>query len=450
MKAKTTVPTRYLHFRAVNCQRQLCWLLACCVRYTVLGVWLLIEAVSSGTSYLEFRKVQVSEIPLYALFTIPQRRLCDWFKFQPLWKLLPCFRLSHFLKNFLIIQPPNMFESSDRPQKVKQSSTMGESKHEQQQQKHSQPNVSADHCESSLISSSSSCSRSHSSSSNKEKPPPASPVPSTNQTPATTTTTATTSITQTADDTTISSSSPLPSQDQDNQRSFLAIVQTQLAWQLAYYFSPANLAADAYLKTLQNLNDGCVPVNILANFGKIQTILSVTPCLRRVYQQDESARVQVLVHAVQLNPDCGLQVVQVNANTGKVVNTNVDDVEKDDDKLRDNGAADNSNIRTLLAIRPVPTTQAAVVAAATSTSSSSCCFTNCVLLRDVNPSVTEADVQELLERLKVQQQEDGSSSSFCCPPVLRIQCDVAQCWYVLLLIFFSLVQTHVFVCKTLT
>jgi len=43
-----------------------------------------------------------------------------------------------------------------------------------------------------------------------------------------------------------------------------------------------------------------VIINILANFGMIQTILSVTPCLRRVYQQDEAARGQVLVQAVQL------------------------------------------------------------------------------------------------------------------------------------------------------
>jgi La domain len=43
-----------------------------------------------------------------------------------------------------------------------------------------------------------------------------------------------------------------------------------LARQLEYYFSPQNLATDLYLRTLRDLNNGCVPVTILANFGKVR------------------------------------------------------------------------------------------------------------------------------------------------------------------------------------
>jgi hypothetical protein len=45
-----------------------------------------------------------------------------------------------------------------------------------------------------------------------------------------------------------------------------------LARQLEYYFSKQNLAHDTYLKTLMSLNDGCVPLTILASFRKVRAI----------------------------------------------------------------------------------------------------------------------------------------------------------------------------------
>jgi len=43
-----------------------------------------------------------------------------------------------------------------------------------------------------------------------------------------------------------------------------------LAGQLEYYFSVTNLSRDTYLSTLRELNDGYVPLSIIANFGKVQ------------------------------------------------------------------------------------------------------------------------------------------------------------------------------------
>ena len=47
-----------------------------------------------------------------------------------------------------------------------------------------------------------------------------------------------------------------------------------LSRQLEYYFSTANLKVDTYLQTLRSLNDGCVPIPILANFSKVQMIVA--------------------------------------------------------------------------------------------------------------------------------------------------------------------------------
>lgn len=43
--------------------------------------------------------------------------------------------------------------------------------------------------------------------------------------------------------------------------------------QLEYYFGPANLAGDTYLRTLMDLNSGYVPVAAVATFGNVQRIV---------------------------------------------------------------------------------------------------------------------------------------------------------------------------------
>eukprot|EP00978_Attheya_sp_CCMP212_P020899 scaffold60464_cov49-Attheya_sp.AAC.1 len=81
-----------------------------------------------------------------------------------------------------------------------------------------------------------------------------------------------------------------------------------LAAQLEYYFSPANLARDTYLKTIMDLNSGYVPTTVLATFANVNRIarqsLAYTP------QQDQLA--SLLQSAAALSSL--LEVVSLDAN----------------------------------------------------------------------------------------------------------------------------------------
>jgi La domain len=83
-------------------------------------------------------------------------------------------------------------------------------------------------------------------------------------------------------------------------------VNVLLARQLEYYFSTANLAKDTYLSTLRSLNDGYVPVSIIANFGKVQALAPL-----------DSAFAAVKIAATDFSDL--LEVVVVNSDTGKRV-----------------------------------------------------------------------------------------------------------------------------------
>ena len=56
------------------------------------------------------------------------------------------------------------------------------------------------------------------------------------------------------------------------QREQRILTHQLLARQLEYYFSTANLSKDTYLSTLRDLNDGYVPLSIIANFAKVQAL----------------------------------------------------------------------------------------------------------------------------------------------------------------------------------
>jgi hypothetical protein len=162
-----------------------------------------------------------------------------------------------------------------------------------------------------------------------------------------------------------------------------AIVLTALARQLEFYFSPANLSRDTYLQTLQQLNDGHVPISILANFTKIQTICS--------FSED---RQEAVVKAVSRYSPI-LQVVHISTVTSKQVDSNNDARES-----------------TILAVGP---RKDAVPAAVVPPKSP---VQNTIILREVQENVKEEDVQTLFQGLKK------------CPPVQHVRLDVANCWYV--------------------
>jgi hypothetical protein len=181
-----------------------------------------------------------------------------------------------------------------------------------------------------------------------------------------------------------------------------------LARQLEYYFSEQNLAKDTYLQTLRELNDGCVPVTILANFANVQAIL--TPCSNpALLLQEEELRMHAILQAVNEYYTDVLKVHSIDTATGKIA---TDDTP--------------SSAITILAVGPVVVRNSggALLPSGSSVSSlqqhyadNSCNNSNnMIILRDVHPVVTEAEVKGLLDEIEN------------CPPVVSIVSDVANCW----------------------
>jgi len=194
-----------------------------------------------------------------------------------------------------------------------------------------------------------------------------------------------------------------------SQQQTLAL--TQLARQLEYYFSAHNLSKDTYLVTLRKLNDGCVPVSILANFSKVRSI---------VPSQDDEVRVHAILQASAEYSD-SLTVSSIDTATGKIT---TDDTPSSATTILAVGPVDNEplqlsvetmkktmSMNSLGSIVPSsPGTPSATSSAANKTS-------NTVIFRELAPDVTEDEVRKLFDF-------DG------CPTIESIYADVAYCWYV--------------------
>lgn len=165
----------------------------------------------------------------------------------------------------------------------------------------------------------------------------------------------------------------------DEQEQQDALLST-LARQLEFYFSPANLPRDTYLQTLQSLNDGYVPISIIANFAKVQAICS----------GQEQARIQAVSKAASQHTAV-LEVVYISTVSNKKV------PEQDEN--------------TILAVGPS--------AQPTSMVSPKTPIQNTIIIREVPEDVKEEDVRGLFEDNKT------------CPPLQEVRLDVANCWYVL-------------------
>lgn len=158
-----------------------------------------------------------------------------------------------------------------------------------------------------------------------------------------------------------------------------SILFSSLARQLEFYFSPANLFRDTYLQTLQSLNDGYVPVLILANFAKIQALCS---------SRNEQERIQAVVKATS-DYSAVLEVVSISTVTNK--------------KVQDEDAT------TILAVGPSPLTPTPLVAPKSP-------IQNTIIIRDVPSDANEEDVRALFD-------------DKTCPPLVDVRLDVANCWY---------------------
>jgi len=155
-----------------------------------------------------------------------------------------------------------------------------------------------------------------------------------------------------------------------------------LAPQLEYYFCPANLAGDTYLRTLMDLNSGYVPVAAVATFGNVQRIVArwdggIPPTASASPNPEDSpggplvraegkgvvglvaaaARSSRLLDVVEI--DAGGKVVRTVSSGGKAATSSKDggEGEGENNKKKEDGDDDNKEKRdaadTRIAIGPV-------------------------------------------------------------------------------------------------
>jgi La domain len=184
-----------------------------------------------------------------------------------------------------------------------------------------------------------------------------------------------------------------------------------LARQLEYYFSPQNLQSDTYLQTLRELNDGCVPVSILANFTKVKAILASLNGFETVqsmqkrsnpkqrFLEEEMQRIHAIVHVVNTCYTYNLQIFSIDTQTGKI-------------SASSKASSLPSNIVLAVGFQSLSAPSEDLEDATTVDGS------NILVLRYVPDMVTEQEIRTLL----------GTISD--CPTILSVVPDVAGCWYV--------------------
>ena len=205
---------------------------------------------------------------------------------------------------------------------------------------------------------------------------------------------------------------------QQQQEALQALLLEKLAKQLAYYFSTENLKTDTYLQTLRNLNDGCVPVNVLANFSKVKALLWATHSLTNCFLQ-EAARQDIIMQAVRQDGTT-LHLEQVDTATGKIV----------PEDAQDKPAA------TIWAVRPDSSEQKEqLLLEEQQKEEAASVFTSTILFRDVRPNVTKEEILHLLAH----EIDD-------CPPLISVNQDVANCWYVVTLNLGVLIHCSLLTC----
>jgi hypothetical protein len=171
-----------------------------------------------------------------------------------------------------------------------------------------------------------------------------------------------------------------------SQKHEFLVLQT-LARQLEYYFSQQNLSKDTYVQTLRSLNDGCVPVTILASFAKVKTILA---------GQEEEVRINAILQAAGEHSDL-LLVHSIETETGKIATDATPSSAITILAVGTESGEALNNDRLHLPPSPMPST-------------------NTIIVRDVAPTVTEAEVRALFDDV------EG------CPGIVSLYADVAYCW----------------------
>lgn len=268
----------------------------------------------------------------------------------------------------------------------------------------------------------------------------------------------------------------------DDDDEMVIMVYQALAKQMEYYFSYQNLMVDTYLQTLRELNDGCVPISILANFSKIKTIVAPLLLLLQKHHdtkklsimsstttttstsstsstndvvsdvpsnnntasslsskahrmlEEEQRRIDIVLHVMQQEYCDHLQVYTIDSQTGKMISNHQN---KNTSSDASSSASSSNSTTTILAIGFEPGCSMEHVTPVknetihntdnnnnnadnidTSTSVSSLDETNTLILRDVDPQVSEHEIHSIFDMI-------------CdCPTIAKIVPDIAACWYV--------------------
>jgi metal-sulfur cluster biosynthetic enzyme len=175
------------------------------------------------------------------------------------------------------------------------------------------------------------------------------------------------------------------------------VVLHRLARQVEYYFSAANLSKDTYVSTLRSLNDGYVPISIIANFGKVKSLVP--------YDGFNAVR-----KAATEFSDL-LEIVEINTQTGK----RVSETEPHNDT-----AEPPSTLEAVGPIggQPIPLSKIAASPVSSPTNVKLVSSVqNTVIIREVPQSTEEAHVRELF-------------TFESCPSIQSLHLDVGNCWSV--------------------
>jgi hypothetical protein len=197
------------------------------------------------------------------------------------------------------------------------------------------------------------------------------------------------------------------------------IIHRLLARQLEYYFSTANLAKDTYVSTLRSLNDGYVPVSILANFGKVQALAPL-----------ESALGAIPVAVADFSDL--LEVVQIDAESGKRVSA------------ADRGGNKKKAGKTVMAVgpisgEPIPMEQISTSLGGTAgTSTPVATPTSAASMATPTAPPTDASTGNVQNTVIIREAPEGTSEEVVrtlfefdgCPSVESVHLDLQNCWYV--------------------
>jgi hypothetical protein len=165
----------------------------------------------------------------------------------------------------------------------------------------------------------------------------------------------------------------------------------RLARQVEYYFSSANLSKDTYVSTLRSLNDGYVPVSIIANFGKVKSLVQ--------YDAFNAVRTSATEFS-QL-----LEVVEIDTQTGKRV------------KSDESNSSDVPLIEAVGPIsgEPIPLSVIPASPVILSVVTSIAPIQNTIIIREVPEGTEESHIRQLF-------------AFASCPAVESMHLDVADCW----------------------